>query len=92
MHSTGIYPLLVWTVTRTLPAASTSVFLWPVRTGEVASFVRHNAFLHWSVLQDVAFEDTSDNNQKKIWSEENVSEDFDMALHLQVWFFVLGLE
>jgi hypothetical protein len=55
--------------------------------GEVAPFVGHNAFLRWSALQDAAFEDTGDNNKKKIWSEENVSEDFDMALRLQVWFF-----
>src|SRR6266850_304520 len=54
--------------------------------GEVAPFVGHNAFLRWSALQDAAFEDTGDNNKKKIWSEENVSEDFDMALRLQVWF------
>ena len=55
--------------------------------GEVAPFVGHNAFLRWAALQDAAFEDTGDNNKKKIWSEENVSEDFDMALRLQVWFF-----
>jgi hypothetical protein len=52
--------------------------------GEVAPFVGHNAFLRWSALQDAAFEDPQDNNRKKIWSETNVSEDFDMALRLQV--------
>jgi hypothetical protein len=31
-----------------------------------------------------AFNDPGDNNKKKIWSETNVSEDFDMALRLQV--------
>ncbi|KAI9458089.1 glycosyl transferase family group 2-domain-containing protein [Russula earlei] len=52
--------------------------------GEVAPFVGHNAFLRWSALQDAAFEDAGDNNKKKIWSETNVSEDFDMALRLQL--------
>jgi Glycosyl transferase family group 2 len=42
--------------------------------GEVAPFVGHNAFLHWSALQDAAFEDAGDGN--KIRSETNVSEDF----------------
>jgi hypothetical protein len=52
--------------------------------GEVAPFVGHNAFLRWSALQDAAFNDPGDNDRKKIWSETNVSEDFDMALRLQV--------
>jgi hypothetical protein len=52
--------------------------------GEVAPFVGHNAFLRWSALQDAAFNDPGDNDKKKIWSETNVSEDFDMALRLQV--------
>lgn len=51
--------------------------------GEVAPFVGHNAFLRWSALQDAAFIDPAD-GKKKIWSESNVSEDFDMALRLQV--------
>ncbi len=50
--------------------------------GEVAPFVGHNAFLRWSALQDAAFVDQD--GIKKIWSESNVSEDFDMALRLQV--------
>lgn len=51
--------------------------------GEVAPFVGHNAFLRWEALQDAAFIDSAD-GKKKIWSESNVSEDFDMALRLQV--------
>ncbi|KAH7922289.1 hypothetical protein BV22DRAFT_666525 [Leucogyrophana mollusca] len=51
--------------------------------GEVAPFVGHNAFLRWSALQDAAFVDPAD-GKKKIWSEANVSEDFDMALRLQL--------
>jgi len=58
--------------------------------GEVAPFVGHNAFLRWSALQDAAFIDPADGN-KKIWSESNVSEDFDMALRLQVRFEALYL-
>ncbi|KNZ75935.1 hypothetical protein J132_00949 [Termitomyces sp. J132] len=49
--------------------------------GEVAPFVGHNAFLRWRALQDVAFVDSAD-GVEKIWSESNVSEDFDMALRL----------
>lgn len=52
--------------------------------GEVAPFVGHNAFLRWSAIQDAAFEDEGDDCKMKIWSESNVSEDFDMALRLQV--------
>ncbi|KAJ3488592.1 hypothetical protein NLI96_g2716 [Meripilus lineatus] len=51
--------------------------------GEVAPFVGHNAFLRWPALQDAAFIDPAD-GVKKIWSESNVSEDFDMALRLQL--------
>lgn len=51
--------------------------------GEVAPFVGHNAFLRWAALQDAAFVDPAD-GVKKIWSESNVSEDFDMALRLQL--------
>ncbi|KAG6333925.1 hypothetical protein ID866_5165 [Astraeus odoratus] len=57
--------------------------------GEVAPFVGHNAFLRWSALQDAAFTDPLDNNKMKIWSESNVSEDFDMALRLQLRGFVI---
>ncbi|KAG6853092.1 hypothetical protein C0991_006924 [Blastosporella zonata] len=49
--------------------------------GEVAPFVGHNAFLRWRALQDAAFVDPAD-GLEKIWSESNVSEDFDMALRL----------
>lgn len=55
--------------------------------GEIAPFVGHNAFLRWSALQDAAFVDPED-GKKKIWSESNVSEDFDMALRLQVSVFL----
>ncbi|KAJ7040766.1 glycosyl transferase family group 2-domain-containing protein [Mycena alexandri] len=49
--------------------------------GEVAPFMGHNAFLRWKAIQDAAFIDPAD-GKEKIWSETNVSEDFDMALRL----------
>lgn len=51
--------------------------------GEVAPFMGHNAFLRWRAIQDAAFVDTAD-GREKIWSESNVSEDFDMALRLMM--------
>ncbi|KAG9311354.1 glycosyl transferase family group 2-domain-containing protein [Chiua virens] len=56
--------------------------------GEVAPFVGHNAFLRWQALQDAAFIDPADRKQK-IWSESNVSEDFDMALRLQLRGYII---
>ncbi|KAI1784474.1 glycosyl transferase family group 2-domain-containing protein [Ganoderma leucocontextum] len=56
--------------------------------GEVAPFVGHNAFLRWSALQDATFIDEAD-GKKKIWSESNVSEDFDMALRLMLRGYVM---
>lgn len=53
--------------------------------GEIAPFVGHNAFLRWRAVQDASFTDLQDNNRvtkEKMWSESNVSEDFDMALRL----------
>ncbi|KAF5344836.1 hypothetical protein D9757_014091 [Collybiopsis confluens] len=53
--------------------------------GEIAPFVGHNAFLRWKAIQDASFIDNADKNkitQVKMWSESNVSEDFDMALRL----------
>ncbi|KAH7919846.1 hypothetical protein BV22DRAFT_1022266 [Leucogyrophana mollusca] len=56
--------------------------------GEVAPFVGHNAFLRWKALQDAAFVDPYD-GKEKIWSESNVSEDFDMALRLQMRGYII---
>lgn len=56
--------------------------------GEIAPFVGHNAFLRWSALQDAAFVDPAD-GKMKIWSESNVSEDFDMALRLQLKKYII---
>ncbi|KAF8816381.1 hypothetical protein BYT27DRAFT_7183930 [Phlegmacium glaucopus] len=51
--------------------------------GEVAPFMGHNAFLRWKAIQDAVFVDPVDGKQK-VWSESNVSEDFDMALRLML--------
>lgn len=42
---------------------------------------RRNRFLRWKAIQDASFIDPAD-GKEKIWSESNVSEDFDMALRL----------
>ncbi|KAF7327342.1 hypothetical protein MKEN_00311800 [Mycena kentingensis (nom. inval.)] len=56
--------------------------------GEVAPFVGHNAFLRWSAMQDAAFIDPDD-GIRKIWSESNVSEDFNLSLRLLLGGYVL---
>jgi len=57
---------------------------------EVVPFVGHNTFLRWSAIQEASFIDPAD-GIKKAWSESNVSEDFDMALHLQVRLLMLSV-
>ncbi len=56
--------------------------------GEVAPFVGHNAFMRWKAVQDAAFIDPAD-GKEKVWSETNVSEDFDMALRLQLRGYII---
>jgi cellulose synthase/poly-beta-1,6-N-acetylglucosamine synthase-like glycosyltransferase len=55
--------------------------------GEVAPFVGHNAFLRWQAVQDAAFVDRD--GKEKIWSESHVSEDFDMAMRLQMRGYII---
>ncbi|ODO03115.1 hypothetical protein I350_05960 [Cryptococcus amylolentus CBS 6273] len=52
-------------------------------SGEVAPFVGHNAFLRWSALQECMSTDPDD-GVSKIWSEDHVSEDFQIAVTLQM--------
>ncbi|KAK4453763.1 glycosyl transferase family group 2-domain-containing protein [Podospora aff. communis PSN243] len=54
-----------------------------VAAGDACPFVGHNAILRWSAIQDAAAYTDSD-GYEKYWSESHVSEDFDMALRLQV--------
>ena len=56
---------------------------YAVANGDVAPFVGHNAFLRWSALQHISYQE-GDDQSAKYWSESTVSEDFDMALRLQI--------
>jgi hypothetical protein len=49
--------------------------------GTMGPFVGHNAFLRWSALQEIMFEE---DGVLKVWSEAHVSEDFALSLALQV--------
>ncbi|KAJ3117283.1 hypothetical protein HDU96_007322 [Phlyctochytrium bullatum] len=55
-------------------------------SGETSPFVGHNAFLRWSAIKEVAFEE---DDQIKYWSESHVSEDFDMSLRLQIKGYII---
>ncbi|KAK2740535.1 hypothetical protein FQN57_006038 [Myotisia sp. PD_48] len=52
-----------------------------VGSGETAPFVGHNAFLRWKAVQSVG---KQDDGYIAYWSESHVSEDFDIALRLQI--------
>ncbi|KAH9880679.1 hypothetical protein IAQ61_000973 [Plenodomus lingam] len=54
-----------------------------VGSGEVAPFVGHNAFLRWQAVQSVG-NPPEENGYVCFWSESHVSEDFDIALRLQI--------
>jgi len=51
--------------------------------GNACAFVGHNAMLRWSAIQ-VSASYTDEDGYEKFWSESHVSEDFDMALRLQM--------
>lgn len=59
-----------------------------VGNGDYAPFVGHNAFLRWKAIQSVSF---MDGDVEKFWSEDHVSEDFDLSLRLQTAGFVVRL-
>jgi glycosyltransferase involved in cell wall biosynthesis len=63
---------------------------YAVANGDVAPFVGHNAVVRWSAMQDIAY-DCPHNNREKYWSENTVSEDFDMALRLQTQGYLIRL-
>lgn len=62
---------------------------WGVSNGDVGPFVGHNAVLRWSAIQQVSYED--EDGYEKFWSESHVSEDFDMALRLQISGYIVRL-
>lgn len=68
-----------------------TVISYIVACGDIPPFVGHNAILRWSAIQEVAFLSASDPNVEKYWSEETVSEDFEMALRLQTAGYVMRL-
>ncbi|ORY82430.1 glycosyl transferase family group 2-domain-containing protein [Protomyces lactucae-debilis] len=53
---------------------------WMTAGGDVAPFVGHNAFLRWSAVQELSYET---DGRRKWWSEQHVSEDFELSLKLQ---------
>ncbi|KAK9366566.1 glycosyl transferase family group 2-domain-containing protein [Lipomyces kononenkoae] len=57
-------------------------------SGDVAAFVGHNAFLRWSALQEVAYEE---DGMIKYWSESHVSEDFEVSLKLRCKGYIVRL-
>lgn len=61
-----------------------------VANGDSAPFVGHNAILRWSAIQHIAYECPNDHCEKW-WSEDTVSEDFDMALRLQAEGYIVRL-
>jgi len=61
-----------------------------VANGDVAPFVGHNAVLRWSAIQEIGYHCEFDDCEK-YWSEETVSEDFDMALRLQASGYIVRL-
>ncbi|KAK9344265.1 glycosyl transferase family group 2-domain-containing protein [Lipomyces starkeyi] len=60
--------------------------------GDAAAFVGHNAFLRWSALQEFAYKNETDNGRIKYWSEDHVSEDFEMSLKLQSKGYIVRLK
>ncbi|KAF4631583.1 hypothetical protein G7Y89_g6539 [Cudoniella acicularis] len=59
-----------------------------VGNGDCAPFVGHNAFLRWKAIQDVSYKV---DGKTKFWSDDHVSEDFDMSLRLQMSGFIVRL-
>ncbi|KAF2815203.1 uncharacterized protein BDZ99DRAFT_485622 [Mytilinidion resinicola] len=59
-----------------------------VGNGDCAPFVGHNTFIRWAAIQSIAFEE---DGHTKFWSEDHVSEDFDVSLRLQMNDFVVRL-
>ncbi|TLD36321.1 NCP1 protein [Venturia nashicola] len=63
-----------------------SAVTFAVGSGETAPFVGHNSFLRWEAVQSVGRKNQPGEAEDYVayWSEQHVSEDFDMALRLQI--------
>lgn len=66
-----------------------SAVRFAVGSGETAPFVGHNAFLRWNAVQSVGRHE--EDGYIAYWSESHVSEDFDIALRLQITGHVIRL-
>ncbi|KAI1848718.1 hypothetical protein JX266_005577 [Neoarthrinium moseri] len=90
-HASGIMQV-VWTIFENAITYFTNLVYtlisFSVGSGDCAPFVGHNAFLRWKAIQSVSF---MDGDQLRFWSEDHVSEDFDMSLRLQTAGFVVRL-
>lgn len=60
-----------------------SAIKFAVASGDVAPFMGHNAMIRWSALQDIGYQ-CPVQGREKWWAETTVSEDFDLALRLQI--------
>ena len=85
-HSTGVMQVS-WDYFENAITFFTNMVYTAIRfsvgSGEVGPFVGHNAFLRWQAVQSVASPPEED-GYVAFWSESHVSEDFDIALRLQV--------
>lgn len=83
-HSTGVMQVS-WDYFENGITFFTNLVYYAIRfatgSGEVAPFVGHNAFLRWKAIQSVG---RQDDGYVAYWSESHVSEDFDIALRLQM--------
>jgi hypothetical protein len=84
-HSTGVMQV-TWDYFENGITFFTNMVYTAIRfsigSGEVAPFVGHNAFLRWQAVQDVGV--VEPDGYIAYWSESHVSEDFDIALRLQI--------
>ena len=67
-----------------------------VSCGDICPFVGHNAIIRWRALQEVAMTEVAETPQGKVpaekfWSENTVSEDFELALRLQTVGYIIRL-
>ncbi|POS69221.1 hypothetical protein DHEL01_v212385 [Diaporthe helianthi] len=84
-HSTGVMQV-AWDYFENGITFFTNMVYTAIRfsigSGEVAPFVGHNAFLRWAAVQDVGV--VEEDGEVNYWSESHVSEDFDIALRMQI--------
>ncbi|KAF2149500.1 hypothetical protein K461DRAFT_231277 [Myriangium duriaei CBS 260.36] len=66
-----------------------SAIRYTVASGDIAPFVGHNAIIRWKALQQVSFIDVD--GIEKFWSETHVSEDFEVALRLQIEGYIIRM-